>query len=125
MILPGGTCSITHAGTPVLSGDNTLVLSARVGRTCLRIRDDSWLKSNDRIRIVAKEQRKNSVQILTIRKPFLGWTKSKSLVYLDEVTLEHLEDFRATLPGNAATRRYRPYFAASSAIARCIPTGSM
>jgi hypothetical protein len=74
------------------------------GRTSLQSAVEKFLK-NKQTEGVGKGTYYN--QDLAIRKQFLAWIKSKSLVYLEEITLEHLEEFRATLPGSAVTRRYK------------------
>jgi len=54
-------------------------------------------------------------QDLTIRKQFLGWTKSRSLVYLDEITSSTSKTFAQPCPAMPQPDvTSRPYFAASS-----------
>ena len=73
-------------------------------RTSIETAVNKFLK-NKQIEGVAEGSYYN--QELVVRKQFLAWTKNKPLVYLDEIRLEHLEQFRASLPCEAATRRYK------------------
>lgn len=44
---------------------------------------------------------------LLLKKQLGKWADERALVYLDELTLEHLEDFRTWLPVSPSTRHYK------------------
>ena len=44
---------------------------------------------------------------LLLKKQLTKWASEQALVYLDELTLAHLEDFRTWLPVQASTRQYK------------------
>jgi integrase len=71
-------------------------------RTTIKSAVEQFLK-NKQVEGVSKESHYN--QDLALRRQFLEWTKRECLIYLDEITLTHLEKFRAALPVGGVTRR--------------------